>query len=129
MTASMAAAGIPAINKGPFTMSTRKSDTTEPSSRTCAADNQQLELRRRERYLDVAAKITLARQIVLPRGAEGEASGSTEAMTHVADALREAAHIWHDMKDDERHRAAYGLCEVLARLGHALDKYRQRSPG
>ncbi len=101
----------------------------EQSPATPAAEHSQLELRRRERYLDLAAKIVLARQIVLPRGAEGDASASTEAMTHVADALSNAAHIWRDMTDDERHRAAHGICELLARLGPAIDKYRQKSPG
>ncbi|WP_198373452.1 hypothetical protein [Roseomonas rosulenta] len=110
-------------------MISRKSGSTEQSSTIPAADNRQLELRRRERYLDLASKIALARQIVLPRGAAGDASGGTEAMAHVADALSNAAHIWHDLKDDERHRAAHGLCELLARLGLAIDKYRQQSPG
>lgn len=107
-------------------MTTRNSGPMEQSPATPAAEHSQLELRRRERYLDLAAKIVLARQIVLPRGPAGDASGSTEAMTHVADALRGAAHIWHDLTDDERQRAAHGLSDLLASLGRAIGKHRNQ---
>lgn len=120
MSKTTAVAGIPPINQGDITMIARKSGPAEPSSTTPVADNDQPELRRHDRYLDLAAKVVLARQFVLPRGAAGDAAGGTEAMAHVADALRSAATVWHDLTSDERHRVASGLQELLTRLGQGI---------
>lgn len=120
MSKATAVKGISAIGKGNIAMIIRKHGTPKQSLEHAATADHELELRRRDRYLDLAAKILLARQFVLPRGPAGDAAGGTEAMEHVADALRSAAADWHDLTSDERHRIASGLQELLTRLGQGI---------